>query len=260
MGHIRLGSSLPETHKWQDVVELVAGDGPAAAIADATMDAAQRGLEIASRDEGLRHTLWLLTQITLAARKPDFALALSAAGVPVPDNPSVFDIVGGFSESIDDHLRRTGNRSDIGEMAQMAAAETLTALCSAKSTRLWETTAADVQEAVGSYSTKDGFSTLAHDFFSRLTQRYLTYHLSRELSVHVGEGKRFRDINSHTQFLDQLNTSCRQAAIIVKEFAGGWYSKANYESGITPEKARNFAWVALKKIRAELKVRGGRDA
>jgi hypothetical protein len=259
MGHIRLGS-LPKTHKWQEVVGLVAENGSATAVADATMDAAQRGLEIASRDEGLRHTLWLLTQITLAARQDNFAAALQQIGLPVHDTPTVFDIVGGFSEAVDDHLRRTGDRTDIGEMAQMAAAETLTALCSAKSASLWETTAADVQEAVRSYSTQAGFSNLAHDFFSRLTQRYLTYHLSRELSTHVGEGKRFTDINAHTQFIDQLNTSCRQAALIVKEFAGGWYSKTNYESGITPVKARNFAWVALKKIRAELKIRGGRDA
>lgn len=259
MGHIRLGA-LPQTRPWRQVVGLVAGSGSATAVADATMDAATRGLEIASRDEGLRHTLWLLTQITLAARQPDFAGALRQIGVPVPDSPGVFDIVGGFSEAVDDHLRRAGDRTDIGEMAQMAAAETLTALCSSKAASLWETTAVDVKEAVRSFSTQGGFSDLAHDFFSRLTQRYLTYHLSRELSVHVGPGKRFSDISQHTEFLDHLNTSCRQAALIVKEFAGGWYSKTNYESGITPIKARNFAWVALKKIRAELKVRGGRDA
>lgn len=259
MGHLRVGR-LPDTHKWRQVVALVAGDAPADAIANATMEAAQRGMEIASRDEGLRHTVWLLSHITLAAREQDFGRALNAIGVSVPEGPSVFDIVGGFSEAVDNHLRTVGGRTDIGEMAQMAAAETLTALCTAESKRLFETTPDDVKEAVRGFSTKPGFSTLAHDFFARLTQRYLTYHLGRELSSHVGLGKRFADISAHTEFLDQINTTCRQAALIVREFAGGWYSKTHFETGITPQKARNFAWVALKKIRAELKIRGGQDA
>lgn len=259
MGHLRVGR-LPATHKWRHVVALVAGDASAAAVANATMEAAHRGLEIASRDEGLRHALWLLSHITLAAREQDFAKALNAVGVPVPEGPSVFDVVGGFSEAVDSHLRAVGGRTDIAEMAQMAAAETLTALCSAESKRLFETTPEDVREAVQSFSTRGGFSKLAHDFFARLTERYLTYHLSRELSNHVGAGKRFRDIQEHTEFVQQLNTTCRQASVIVRDFAGGWYSKTNFETGITPKKAAAFAWVALKKIRAELKIRGGQDA
>lgn len=259
MGHLRVGR-LPNTHRWRQIVGLIAGEASAASVADATMEAAERGMEIAARDEGLRHTLWLLSHITLAARQEDFAKALGQIGVSVPEGPSVFDIVGGFSEAVDKHLRATGGRTDIGEMSQMAAAETLTALGTAESKRLYETSPEDVKDAIRKFSTKLGFSTLAHDFFARLTQRYLMYHLSRELSNHVGPGRRFRDISEHREFIDQLNTTCRQAAVIVREFAGGWYSKTNFETGITPQKARNFAWVALKKIRAELKIRGGQDA
>ena len=84
MGHIRLGR-LPNTPNWRKVVGLVADDAPVASVAAATMSAAQRGLEIADSDEGLRHTFWLLTQITLAAREDHFAAALNQAGVSVPD-------------------------------------------------------------------------------------------------------------------------------------------------------------------------------
>jgi hypothetical protein len=117
-----------------------------------------------------------------------------------------------------------------------------------------------VQDAVRSCSTKTGFADFAHDFFSRFTQRYLAYHLSRELPNHVGDGRRFGTTAEHTEFVSQLKVHCREAAIIVKEFAGGWYSKANFEGGITRFKAKGFIHVALKKIRSELKVRGERDA
>jgi hypothetical protein len=38
----------------------------------------------------------------------------------------------------------------------------------------------------------------------------------------------------------------------VEEFSGGWFSKTNFEGGITPKKAADFVFVALKKLRAEL--------
>ena len=256
MGHIRVGT-LPGTRRWRQVVGIIADESSGVgAIAAATMKAAEKGLEIAATDEGMRHSIWLLAQITLAAKEDDFSAALGRIGVDVPDGPSVFDIVGGFSESVDDALQQSHGRTDIGEMAQMAAVETLTTLCAARSTTLFGTTAADVQNAVRSFSTRAGFSDLAHDFFSRFTRRYLTYHLSRELPQHVGAGQRFVDPQSHSEFLQSLNTHCRQAALIVKEFSGGWYSKTNFETGITPTKARNFAHVAMKKMRAEFRRQG----
>jgi hypothetical protein len=259
MGHVRLGS-LPQTKPWRQVVELVSdGSTEVAAVAAATMRAADRGLEVAATDAGMRHSIWLLAQITLAAREDNFSSALSEIGVRVPDSPSVFDIVGGFSESVDRALNESRDRTDIGEMAQMAAAETLTSLCSAKSQSLFGTSPEDVKEAVRSFSTKNGFSDLSHDFFSRFTQKYLMYHLSRELPRHVGSGERFQDPREHSDFIQSLETHCRQAALIVKDFSGGWYSKTNYESGITHLKARNFAHVAMKKMRAELRRRGGAD-
>jgi len=258
MGHSRLGT-LPDTSRWRNVVGLIAGNADVAVVADATMDAAQRGLEVAARDEGLRQSFWLLSRIALAARQDDFAAALKEVGVAVPAEPSVLNIVAGFTDAVDRHLRDSRGRTDIGEMAQMAATECLTSVLTERSRSLFGTTAAEVKDAVRSCSTKAGFSEFAHDFFARFTQRYLTYHLSRELPNHVGPDQRFSTPSEHTEFVDHLRTHCRQAATIVPEFAGGWYSKANFEGGITPAKARGFVHVALKKIRRELQIRGERD-
>ena len=48
-------------------------------------------------------------------------------------------------------------------------------------------------------------------------------------------------------------------AIIVREFSGGWYSKANFEDGISQRKAKGFVNYALTKLRREIKIRGERD-
>lgn len=257
MGHIRLGN-LPQTKKWKQVVELIGGGAGAPEIATATLDAAKKGLLEASKDPGLIHSVWLLTQIPLAAREENFAERLRQIGLKVSDKPSILEVVGAFTNSVDSYLREHGGRTDLGEMAQMAASESLTALGTEKIRSLFETTSEDVQQALKSFSTTKQFSTLARDFFARLTKRYLTSFLSRELSNHVG-GKehRFSNISQHTEFNQALELHCRQASRIVEEFAGGWFSKTNYEEGgIDSEKAANFVYVALKKLRAELAKRG----
>lgn len=258
MGHVRMGT-LPDTQGWRNVVGLIADGGDVAQVADATMEAADRGLQLAFDDPGLCHVVWLLSKLTLAARQDDFAAALNDAGIRCSSEPGVFDIVGGFSDAVDHHLRQVGGRSDIGEIAQMVAAECLTAQISERSASLFGTTPAEVKQAVYEFSTKRGFSSLAHDYFSRFTHRFLTYHLGRELSNHVGSNGRFSDPSEHTEFVSRLGTHCREAALIVREFSGGWYSKANYEDGISQTKARNFVNYALTKLRKELKIRGARD-
>ena len=100
---------------------------------------------------------------------------------------------------------------------------------------------------------------LSRELFARLTRRSLDYYLSRELSNHIGAGKRFRDDRARSQFDVALNRHCREASRIIEAFAGGWYGKNVYQGdGLTPEAIRRFAPVAFKKVRAELRKR--RDA
>ena len=68
-------------------------------------------------------SLYLLSQFVLAARQEDFAAALQSAGIKTPSDPGLFDIIGGFSEAIDQHLVGNRQRTDIGEMAQLAAVD-----------------------------------------------------------------------------------------------------------------------------------------
>ena len=128
MGHIRLGS-LPKTQKWNQVVSLIAGGADVEQIAAASADAAEHGLERASQDEGLAHAFWLLTQIPQAARQSNFSERLWELGFTgLSSKPTLFEIVAAFTRTVDGHVRDSGKRTDLGEMAQHAASETLASL------------------------------------------------------------------------------------------------------------------------------------
>jgi len=256
MGHIRLGV-LPKSMKWREVVDLLGGEANVNAIASATTEAAEGALKYASDDPALVNAIWLLSQIPLAARTQDFAGRLKELGLKVGSNPSLMDIVSAYSEAVDARVRKgAGARTDLGEMAQLAGAETLTSVVGRQLPSLFGPSADDVKAEIGKLATTKQFGSLARDFFARLTQRYLSYFLSREISNHVGGDGRLRAVDEHTEFNRALELHCRQASRIVEEFAGGWFSKTNYEQGgITPETAGGFAYVAFEKVRAERRKR-----
>lgn len=251
MGHIRLGN-LPRTRKWQQVIGMLGEGTGMPALAAATMDASQRGLQEASDDSALIYSFWLLTQLPLAARTDDFSGELKKRGLKVSAEPTLMEIVGAFTDAVDDYVGNRGCRTDLGELAQLAAAETLADFIGEKSRSLFDTTPEDVKIAFKQASTTKNFGLLSREFFSRLTNRYISYYLSHEISNHVGSDKRLYNIDEHVDFKKALDTHCWQASRIVQEFSGGWTSKTNYEEGITPENVSGFMKFALKKIRAEL--------
>jgi hypothetical protein len=250
MGHTRLGR-LPRTRAWQDVVGLVGAGADTADIAAATLDASMRGLEHAARDPALLRSFWLLTQLPLCARKTDFVEELAHVGVSVTGEPTLMELVGGFSDAVDAHIHLKGGRTDLGEMAQMGAAETLTSVLGQRTASLFGSTAEDVRRELARLGTPVNFSVVARDFFARLTERYLTYFLSRELSNEL------ENVGSNRQFREALSLHCKQASKIVEQFAADWFSKANYQGGITPRKAAGFIGHAVTKLSAELQKGAG---
>ncbi len=258
MGHVRLGV-LPKSRKWRQVVEELRLEAEIDVVAPSAAHAADGALRTASNDPSFLHAFWLLTQVPLAARGPDFSQDLLCLGVQVPDRPSLMDLVAGISGAIDRYAREQGGRTDLGEMAQMSAVESFAALVGPSLPSLFEPNPGEVQRSVGRFAGGDRFSALAREFFARLTQRSLDYYLSRELSNHIGAGERFRDDGARSQFDDALDRHCREASRIIQAFAGGWYGKNVYQGdGLTPEAISRFAPIAFKKVRAELRKR--RDA
>ena len=255
MGHIRLGA-LPRTRKWSQVVGLIRGGAGTAQVANATISAAEAGLGCASKDKGVIETVWLLTQLPLAARTEDFAAALRNCGLKVSDSPGLMEIVGAVTEAIDAQMPNCKGRTDLGEMAQMAAVETLTQVIGGRlNGNLFGTTPEDVQKEFSQLATNRQFSLFAKDFFGRFTHKCLDYFLSKAMSHHVGDGERFRTLAEQGEFTKAIETHCKEAAKIIEEFSGGWFSKKNWETDgdITREEIKKFTGYAMKKLADELK-------
>jgi hypothetical protein len=220
MGHIRLGR-LPATKKWQQVIALLSREAAIEQVAAASAEAAEISLEHARLDPALSQSFWLLTQIPLAARSPNYPDSLRSLGVAVHATPSMMETIGAFSAAVDRHVDRSGGRTDLGELAQHAAAESLAAMAGSDLPGLFGPTSEDARLALGKFAAPDRFARLARDFFARLTQRHLDYYLSRALSNHVGPGCGIGSIDGHTAFNAALEQHCREAARIVEAFAGG---------------------------------------
>lgn len=254
MGHVRL-RRLPATRKWEQVVALLAEGAAVEEIAAASADAADGALQHARADGTLANAFWLLTQLPLAARAPDFPEAARRIGVEISDRPTLMEVVAAFSDAVDRASLGQPGRTDLGAMAQGIAAESLATFAGADLPGLFMPDAEDVRRGLGKLAAPDRFARMARDFFARLTHKHLDYYLSRTIADHVGPGERLPTVADHGAFDAALALHCGEASRIVEDFAGGWFSKTNYQGGITPEKARGFVFVALGKMAAELKKR-----
>jgi hypothetical protein len=254
MGHSLVGR-IPTTRRWQEVVRLLALGEEVEQIAAASSLAAESSLPRLRNDPAFLSSFWLLIQIPRAARSENFAEALRSLGLDVGPEPGLMDVASAFTDAIDQRVRRSGYRSDFGEMAQLAAVETLTTLAGRNLPALFGASPSDLKQALGKLATVDQFRRVSRDFFARLTRRCLDYYLSRALAHHVGPGKRFHSLADQSEFSRALDLHCREASRIIHEFSGDWLSKATFEGRLNPEQTARFAAVAFRKIQKELQQR-----
>ena len=268
MGHTRLGT-IPKTKRFVQVVAAMTGavSGSAAGgggepeqrrsgllpddiphIAGQVLKATQGGLIAAVEDEGLRYTVYLLTQIVLAARMENWQEPLRQAGILLPSDATPFDLTTEVQRVIDDHLAARAAVTDVSEIAQQAAGDALLTLTVSKANTLF---GSDLQPALRILSTKAGFSDLGQQFFSQFMYRYLNFYLSRVTAKYTG-GERLPTVGELARFNKMLEIHCFQSAHIVHDFCGGWYSKTNFEQGINQKNTSNFLRIALQKLRREL--------
>lgn len=260
MGTRWLGE-LPATGNWRRVVALLKKSDDPAKVADATSQAAQRGLELAKRDEGVAQVIFRFMNTVWSSRKENFKEALADLGMRLPPQPSLLDLVGTFDEALDRSLKRAGHRNDLAEMARFSAVEALTEICHQETGRLFGVAIDDTQAVLKRYATPARFAAVGQNFFGKFLYRFLDYHLSRELANHIGRGKQFGSVSECENFKNALALHCHQTARIVREFTGCWPSATQFREGITAENVRTkFVPIAFKKIRSELKQRSGVNA
>lgn len=254
MGHIRLGA-LPKTRNWLAVVELLNLGATVEDIAGATALAAEAELRNAATDPAFEYTVWLLTQLPLAARSDQFSERLVELGFEAGSEQSVLELLSSFSQAIAAHVGQPSNRRDLGDLARDAAVESLAGILTSGPASLFDAESETLQRDLAKLATITNFSRLARDFFARLTQKTLEYYLSRALPEQAGSNDQFGTVDKLIDFRIALEKHCREASEIVEDFAGGWYSKKRLRDDLTPESARNFGSYALKKMRDELRAR-----
>ncbi len=249
MGHIRLGR-LPKTRKWNEIVDLIHYGAGAGQIANAVLRAAEKNLRFAGRDQGVVEGVWLLMQLPLAARSDDFAGALRELGLDVGDAPGLFEIIAAVGERIDASMPATRGRTDVGEIAQMAVAETLSEFVGSRVDNLFGVGPEDVRHHFGTLATIKNFGLFAKDFYARFAEKTLDYLLSKTLPDHVGEGRRFATLADQGAFSDALHTHCREVAKIVQAYSGEFLSKHRFEldGSIDRKTASDYASYGFKKM------------
>lgn len=169
MGHQRIGT-LYSTRPWKAVVALITGGASAAEVAAETAIAAEHSLRRASANPSLRHAVWLLTQIPLAAREDNFPQALRRLGLVVSDSPDLVEIGAAMLTAIDNFTTTARRVDDLSEIASTAATQSLIVLASRSEDSLFGTDfrADEARAALRRLSTTRQFGVLARDFISRL--------------------------------------------------------------------------------------------
>lgn len=258
MGHVRL-KNLPKSLWWDQVVELLDDGGTVNEIAPATALAMDEALVGAIRDPALTQAALLLAALPGAARQADFASACRAIGINVSAAPSLLDTLAGFERAVDREARMRGGRTDLGEMAQLAAASSLTRCMTPDLPALFGTTPGDVKAALAKLDTPERFAKLSRIFFADLMQRSLEYYLSRTYAQHIGPSETFASLAEQDIFRAALATHCYQTALIVEGYSADWFSKTKFDGGLSHQSAAKFTRTAIGKLRKELKRQSRSD-
>jgi hypothetical protein len=221
-------------------------------IAGRTLDAAREGLSKAVRDPGVCYTFYLLTQVATASRGTNWEGTLVQHGIQISGASTVFDLSVELQSAIDRYLsHKPTGATDVSEMAQQSAGEALLSLAGGKTASMFEGSGDDARRAVRSLSTRRGFGQLGQRFFGRFVARFLNFYLSRVTAGQLGS-PRLRDLGDVAEFNRSLQTHCDQTARIVRDFCGEWYSKTEYETGISLRSSSRFLAVAVRKLQSEL--------
>src|SRR5207244_2807941 len=130
----------------------------------------------------------------------------------------------------DRRLPNNCRRTDLGEMAQMAAVESLSKHIGGRLRGLFDTGVEEVQAELARLDTAKQFGLFAKEFFTRLTVKVIGYFLDRTLAEQTGEEERFRTFRGQQRFTDALDTHCRETVKILETYAGDWLKRHEWET------------------------------
>jgi hypothetical protein len=246
MGHERIGV-LPKTKRWRAIVaEIAAVDAPPSdvpEIARHTLNAlGSRYVDLAS-DAAVKAAFEFLVDMARTAAGKQ-AAADTATKSPLS-----------FVADLGQRLGATEGSLETAEIVRRAAADAIATWGRENATTQSELFAVTAPgNAWRGLGTGAGFCELSRLFFSRLTERYLSYFLDREASAalpNLAAREQFRrQLQAH---LGDVSKHSFETAKITQSFAAGWFNKNAITSQPTSAQIRRFLEYAFAKLREDLR-------
>jgi hypothetical protein len=253
MGHQRIGR-LPLTARWLDVIELLTEAPDPAAIAGATLHAAQRRLDNLANEAALPYCFWLLVRIAAAAHEGALREELTRLRLPLRDDDALVGTVARIADDVFDDLMRTPGEGPFAELAVHSFQTTLIEIVERRGHTMFGSGFDDFASAMARHGTERGFGELATLFFADFVGRTLKYFLDREVGNRIHPESGLTSISDARECVAAVERHAREMAEIVRTFSGEWFSKHNYlaDDNISRGEARGFVGYAMTKVRGEL--------
>lgn len=255
MGHNRLGRN-PKSGRWLAVAaRLGSSPNQTQQIAATTLAASEARLRRLANDPVLSHSVWLLGRLAEAARTDSFQDALRAIGV----DPSGVNSAVGLVARVGEHMQRFADdhpeSAIFGDVAGLALRSTLSHAVGSSARGLFGASLTDVQAVLRPLATERRFGELGERFFGEFLSRTLSSFVDREAANVTRADGSFASPADLQALTDAIRLHAYQSARIVREFAGEWFSKHDWESQhqLGDEETARFVGHALRKLRSELK-------
>ncbi len=244
---------MPKVRGWRQVISLLStSDSSSADIGTAIVNASKDFFIKVQTDPALVFSYWLLTQITYRSRNETFENELNRIGINIGKVTGALDFLSIIANFTRAQIKSRGETFPICEFAQLSVREVLTETIGQQCQSLFGATNEDIRLACRRYSNPNKFARLSRIYFSKVINRIFQFFISKESPNQVGCGRKFEDISKLASFNAALEVYCYQCAKIVEDFAGGWYSKRNWQGEISEDDAKGFVAIAMKKLRKEI--------
>jgi hypothetical protein len=256
MGHNRFGR-LPQTRRWQEVIQLLTeSPGDTARIGAAVLAAANTRFEQLANEQTVAYPLWLLARVAWASRGTRFISELNSLGVSAGSSSTALDVISAIADQVRREASAHPPTGHFSEFAVQALRSALTATVALQGKSLFDSGIRDLKRAFRAYSTSARFGEVVRRFVANFMSRALLSFVDRELPRHVGSTS-MPTTRDATEFKTALDTHAWEAAAVIEQFAGDWYSKRNWETSgaISRQEAQGFVAVGLRKLRAEFRRR-----
>lgn len=249
MGHERLGL-LPKTKRWRMIVaEIASMDAPPSdvpEIARHTLNAlGSRYVDLAS-DKSVEAAFAFIVDVSRAAAGQLSSVELAGRS-PLNLTADVTKRLGANEASL-----------EASELVRRAAADAIATWSRENATTQSELFAdSESHNPWRALGTGAGFCELSRLFFSRLTERYLSYFLDREASAALPSLQAREQFRQQLQkHLGDVSKHSFETAKITQSFAAGWFNKIAAKNQPSAAQLRHFLSYAFEKLREDLRREG----